>query len=634
MPRKALFFLIACTIIVNPIRLCAQTFAIFDPGKEDIVDYGKYGEFQNIGTENYKYIIRDTKGLKDAIGEGIFPNTNSVYADPGFKDYMNKGLLKGTQWDFINTDDFQANFYKWSTCMVEPGVKLYYTALALEKSGNYRHAIKAYYDIVVNYPRSVGATYWKTPWYIGPVAIDKIKYITREHPELGIKLVDAFVKVKNRFDDDLKNDIFIVNPGKLINAEPQAFQETKIDLSKLEIVSDTKGDKVRLVRYSNNHSQLLVDGKPYYIRGIAYSPEKIPMCPDHPTKEGIRLDVSKDWTYLDCEYKSWVDKNRNNQRDPDEPAVGDFQLMKDLGVNTIRLYNHYGMNKDLLMDGYKRFGFMYIIGDLIGMYAQGSGADWYSGTDYTNELHEKNMLESVRKMVEEYRNEPYILMWVLGNENNYGGPGIPGKDPGHGTRAKLQPEAYYKFVNKAVQLIKSLDPHRRPVTICNGDTLFLDHCAKNAPDLDIFGCNAYRGEQGFGSLWSDVSEVYGKPVLVTEYGCSAYHHAWTLEKAEEGQAKYLIGNWKDMENNFAGSGYGNSLGGILFEWCDEWWKAGPSTDCSVHDTIPQFGAPFLDGYSYEEWLGITSVGNGYDSPYLRQLRPAYFELEKAWEKYK
>ncbi|MCB4792314.1 MAG: hypothetical protein LHV68_10585 [Elusimicrobia bacterium] len=642
MLKKTLFVVVGLFYLADPAISLAADFQLFDPGKEAIVDYQKYGEFENPGTSKYQYKMIDTKGLKEAVGEGIYPNTNRVYADPGFRDFDQKGLLEGSHWDFINTDNFKANFYKWAVAKEEPGVKLYYTALALEKSGNFQHAIKAYYAIVVHYPRSVGSTYWKTPWYIGPVAIDKINYVTREHPELKLKLVNASIKVRNRFDDDLKNDIFIINPGKFVTAAENDFIETKADLVKLDIASDTEGDKVRLVKYSNNHWQLLVDNKPYPIRGMVYSPNLIPLSPDYPTPEGRTLNVSRDWMFedknkdgiIDGPYEAWVDKNKNNKRDSDEEVVGDFKLMKAMGVNTLRLYDHYGLNKDLLMEGYKKYGFMYAVGDMIGMYCYASGADWYVGTDYTNEKQQNNMLDSVRKMVEEYRNEPYILMWIIGNENNYAAVGEKGKFEGHGCRAKLQPEAYYKFVNKAALLIKSLDPHRRPVALCNGDTLFLDYCAKNAPDLDIYGANAYRGEQGFGSIWTDVSEVYEKPVLITEYGCSAYHHSWPQEKSEEAQAKYLVSNWKDMENNFAGLGAGNALGGFLFEWCDEWWKGGPATDPSKHDVVSQFGAPFLDGYSYEEWLGITSQGDGSDSPFLRQLRQAYFGLEKAWEKYR
>jgi beta-galactosidase/beta-glucuronidase len=310
----------------------------------------------------------------------------------------------------------------------------------------------------------------------------------------------------------------------------------------------------------------------------------------------------------------------------------------------------------LLMDGYEKYGFMYLMGNLIGMYATDSGAKWFDGTDYTNPEHQKRMLESVRKMVEEYKDKPYILMWVLGNENNYAEPGVPGETSGNGCCAKLQPEAYYTFVNEAAKLIKSLDPLKRPVAVSNGDTLFLDICAEKAPELDVFGVNAYRGEQGFGSLWADVSDVFGRPVMITEYGCSAYHPTWTQKQAEEGQAKYLKGNWMDIEANAPGMGTGNALGGILFEWTDEWWKANSDLPLSIqqqkkawyaersaayknlqpekHDSVPQFGAPFLDGWSYEEWLGITSQGDGSDSPFLRQLRPSYFTYKKMWEKYR
>ena len=42
-----------------------------------------------------------------------------------------------------------------------------------------------------------------------------------------------------------------------------------------------------------------------------------------------------------------------------------------------------------------------------------------------------------------------------------------------------------------------------------------------------------------------------------------------------------------------------------------------------HDRIGQFPGPFPDGWSYEEWFGIVSQGDGKHSPFMRQLRPAY-----------
>ena len=134
-------------------------FKIFDTGTDEWIDYEKYGEFQGAGTENYKYVVKDMPGLKEASGEGIWPNTQSVYKDPDYEKSVKK--LKGNKWDYVNTDDYQLNFFKWAIEKDDPGVKLYYTAMALEKSGNIKHAVKAYYACFIFFPKSIGYTQWK-----------------------------------------------------------------------------------------------------------------------------------------------------------------------------------------------------------------------------------------------------------------------------------------------------------------------------------------------------------------------------------------------------------------------------------------------------------------------------------------
>ena len=183
-------------------------------------------------------------------------------------------------------------------------------------------------------------------------------------------------------------------------------------------------------------------------------------------------------------------------------------------------------------------------------------------------------------------------------------------------------------------MIKSLDSNH-PVALCNGDVLFLDKAAQFTPDVDIYGANAYRGNHGFGnSFWKDLSDEWGKPVFISEFGCPAYHHHRPEADAEQMQADYLKSNWLDIEYNAAGSqGVGNAIGGILFEWVDEWWKAGPPPqyDPSIHDIVGQFGGPFPDGWSYEEWYGVTSQGDGSHSPFLRHLRKSYFMFkDELW----
>ncbi|MCL1972117.1 MAG: hypothetical protein FWG57_03910 [Endomicrobia bacterium] len=605
-------------------------FKLYDPGTDKWVDYEKYGEFQNEGTANYKYVVKDSDRLKAASGEGIYPNSQSIFNNPEFQKARNAKKLEGSHWDFINTDDFQLNFFKWAATNEDPGVKLYFTALALDRAGNYAQAVKAYYAVLVFFPKSVGWTQWKTPWYIGPVCISRIRFLTARYPkEVGVRLTGAKIFIENGFDNDIKNDVFTISPGRLVPATAKDFEQKTIDLSKIGVKKTIGSGKVKIVQYKNNHYQLLVNGKPFVVKGMTYAPNKIGLSPVDGT-----LNNTRDWSWddfnkngrIDGPFDSWVDANRNEKQDSNEPVAGDYALLQAMGVNTIRIFHHGGLNHDVLKEGYEKYGFMYMMTDFLGMYAVGSGASWEEGTDYTNPVHLKNMLESVRQMVEEYKNEPYILMWVLGNENNFGGA----------ANADKHPKAFYKFVNDAAKLIKQLDPQKRPVAISNGDTVFLDICAKYAPDIDIFGFNSYRGEQGFGNVWQDISIVYGKPALLTEYGCPAYAAGWTTARIEQANASYHKGNWTDIANNLGGveveeGGWGNSLGGAIFEWIDEWWKA-EDADPYEHDTHPQMQGAYLDGGGYEEWYGITSQGDGKDSPFKRQLRKAYFMYKEIWNK--
>ena len=597
---------------------------LYDPGKEDVVNYKRYGYFKNTGTDKYAYVVKDQEGLSQAAGEGIYPNTSGVNWDPRYKKVKGEGRLEGNHWDFVNTDDLEANFYKWANAPEPQGVRMFYTGLSLEKSGLLKHAIKAYYSIVVHFPKSVGWTYFHTPWYIAQVASDRIDFLLKHHPELEMEITGVSIKVENGFDNDIGNDRFIVVPGEI--RKLGFFDKIKKKLFKGEnirkgkVVKQAGDGKVDLVKYENGQWQLRVEGRLYTVKGMAYSPSKIGQSPDEGTLDDWMLADYNDNGKIDGPYDSWVDKNFNNIQDPDEPVVGDFQLLKDMGCNTIRLY-HHASNKELLKDLYNRFGIMVIMGDLLGAYTVGSGASWYEGTDYTNSEHRKNMMESAKKMVEEFKDEPYILFWMLGNENNYG----------VANNAKKNPEAYYSFVNDVAEMIKSID-RDHPVAVSSGDLLFLDIFSRLAPSVDIYGSNAYRGKHGFGksSFWQRAKDACDKPVIITEYGCPAYMGFETKKDAEDAQAEYLKNSWDDIKYNSAGyPGTGNAIGGMLFEWLDEWWKA---YEPNAHDTKRNWSGPFPDGWNYEEWLGISGQGDGKSSPFLRQLRKAYFTYKEMWNR--
>ena len=544
--------------------------------------------------------------------------------DPEYEKAKKGGRLAGGQWDFVHSPDLEAAFLKWSMSTEPQGVKLFYTAFILEKAGLYKHAIKAYYAIVVHFPGSIGWTYWHTPWYIGQAAISKIKYLCQKHPELGIDLVDANIRIINGYDNDISNDIVVTNPGRLVkvNLKDRLAKQLKIKASpaaaKQKIKKKIGEGKVQLVQHEDSSWQLLVDGKPYMIKGMTYTPTKICQSPDFGTLGNwMEEDFNKNGK-IDGPYDAFVDKNANNIQDKDEPGVGDFQLMKDMGVNTIRLYNNpKPINKELLRELYKKYGIKFIIGDFFGKYAIASGATWYQGTNYSNPEHQKNMLKSLTDMVNEFKDEPYVLFWLLGNENVYGVACNADKDP----------DSYFKFANEAAKMIKSLDKDH-PVAICSGDTLFLDKFGKDCPDVDIFGTNAYRGGYGFGTLWQAVKEETDKPAFITEYGCPAYAEGFGPGDAESFQADYHEGCWKDIAANSAfNNGAGNSIGGVVFEWLDEWWKA---YEPCKHDTKGLFSGPFPDGFMHEEWLGICGQGDGKLSPFLRHIRKAYYTYQRLW----
>lgn len=591
---------------------------LYDSGKEEVVNYEKYGEFTNIGSKEYKYVVKDQEGLARAVGEGIYPNTTSVRWDPNLQKLRREKRLDGSHWGFVHSQDLEAAFLKWALATEPEGVKLFYTGLILEKSGLLKHALKAYYAIVAHYPQSIGWTYWHTPWYVAQAAIYKIKFILRKHPELGLKLTETKIRIINGYDNDISNDIVITNPGrfekvsgKTLNIFKKFFKGIQ---EKKEIKRTLGQGKVKLAQYEDGTFRLLVDGAPFILKAITYAPTKIGQSPDEGTLGNWMQEDFNQNGKIDGPYDSYLEN-------APQKAVGDFKLMKDMGVNAIRLYHHpKEINKELLRDLYNTYGIRVIVGDFLGKYALGSGASWAPGTDYNNPEHRKNMLESVKKMVEEFKDEPFVLFWLLGNENVYGVACNADKDP----------DSFFKFVNEAALLIKSIDKEH-PVAIASGDTLFLDRFAKFCPDVDIFGANVYRGDYGFGNFWQAVKEETDRPAIITEYGCPAYGEGFAPIEAEEAQSLYHKHAWEDIVYNMDAAidnGAGNAVGGIVFEFLDEWWKA---YEPKKHDKKGFFTGPFPDGYMHEEWLGVVSQGDGLDSPLKRGLRKSYYMYQKLWK---
>jgi beta-glucuronidase len=505
---------------------------------------------------------------------------------------------------FANTED-------------EKGAAFFYRAEKLRERKKFQAALKYYYKVITDFPKAKASSKGGDfKWAVAPEAISRIRKICALNPRWGIQLEGAFVDKEK------------VSPGKFV----------KTDFSKrmqgpFQVVRQRGKGKVKLVKYSGDFWRLLVDNKPFIVKGVHYTSTKV--------GESAHALNLRPWMTLDDNanskndgmFDSWVDVNKNNRQDPGEPPIGDAWLLKNMGANAIRVYHgvdHAGnydpsdYDKPLMRILHRDYGIYFIMGDFLGAYTIGSQAHWDLGTDYTNLEQRERMKNVVRAMVMDHKDEPYVLMWLLGNENQH---------PHTRTNANENPESYARFVNEVAAMIHEIDPEH-PVAIGNLYTSGLEELAKYAPEVDVYGANVYSGAYSMGSIWQSVKHHYDRPILFTEMGCDAYSNKKGVD--EKGQAKYLFENWKDIELNLAGApGEGNGIGGVVFEWMDEWWKTSKGNswgDPDKHNTEGDFQGPFPDGWMHEEWLGIFGQGHGKHSPFLRQPRLVYATLKKLWKK--
>jgi len=205
----------------------------------------------------------------------------------------------------------------------------------------------------------------------------------------------------------------------------------------------------------------------------------------------------------------------------------------------------------------------------------------------------------------------------------------------------IRAEVYYTFVNDIAKAIHAADPDH-PVAMGNGETVCLDVARSFAEDVDILACIIYRGKT-FGNIFNALRSTYDKPVVLIEFGADAYN-ALEKEEDEDMQAFFLKSQWSEIEANRAGrpGGAGNCLGGVMFEWTDEWWKHGEGSvaGASVHDTTSNWSnaAYYLDIKAdrnmnmNEEWFGVVRLSeekeNGIDK---RVPRRAYYEIRELWK---
>ncbi|OQX82064.1 MAG: hypothetical protein B6D56_00655 [Candidatus Omnitrophica bacterium 4484_70.1] len=334
-----------------------------------------------------------------------------------------------------------------------------------------------------------------------------------------------------------------------------------------------------------------VDGKPFLVKGVIYNP----------------IPIGEGYDY-------------NLFSDPRKPWIFDGKLMKEAGINVVRIYSCRCSDlekvKQFIKDLYKNYGIYTIISDWLGLWDKPC-------PNYADKEFRQYTKKKVLEIVKALKDEKGILMWVLGNENNYTfsgkiafwtSPKIE-KIPDLYERVRKKAQIYYSFVDEIAGEIKKIDPHH-PVALGNGEVSMLDVAAKVCKNIDVIAVISYRGKH-FGNLFENIRYLFDKPILVSEFGCDSYD-AYKDKEDQDVQAEYIKFQWEDiLKNTTFKNEEGNCIGGTLFEWSDEWWKhnEGYTPDWSVHNREAGWscGSYYFDIKAKdnlnmnEEWFGIVGL---------------------------
>ncbi len=231
----------------------------------------------------------------------------------------------------------------------------------------------------------------------------------------------------------------------------------------------------------------------------------------------------------------------------------------------------------------------------------------------------KKIVDDFSNFVFDLKEYPAILIWNIGNEQNYSSA------PNNGNS-----QYWYSLVQEmAVAAYKVEGEKFHPVCASNGGYANIGSAAKNADDasmsyVDLWASNAY--EWSFGNFFTEYRKKSAKPIVITEFGIDALDNR-TKTEYEVTQAEFDSTNWNQMR-----TASDVCVGGTVFEFTDEWWK-----DDKGNRTTHEYGGYFTgahpDGYANEEWWGIIAVTPDTDGDGLDEwrARKAYYMFQRNWK---
>ena len=185
--------------------------------------------------------------------------------------------------------------------------------------------------------------------------------------------------------------------------------------------------------------------------------------------------------------------------------------------------------------------------------------------------------------VNQYKDHPAILMWEFGNEFNYHPEWFGGNI-----------DNWYDLLETAAENVKTIDPNH-PVSTGNGEVPSLE-VINSCPSVDVWGMNIYRFLNTVSAI-TELASYSDKAMYISESGADSYNN----NSQSDNESQQALATEHILNTVLS---YSNLCAGItLFEFCDEWWKAG---DPSSHDSGGFPVSVAYDNFANEEYWGIVN----------------------------
>jgi cellulose synthase (UDP-forming) len=335
----------------------------------------------------------------------------------------------------------------------------------------------------------------------------------------------------------------------------EAFSENS---QKLKFRAPDKKYKSPFYKGEPGNYELLVDGEPFYIKGLAYNTA-------HDWRDG-KLPLTR------------------------RQVKQDLGHIKDLGVNTIRRYAKGVFDRNILKEAEAQ--------NLKVMYGfwLDPEVDYYRDT---NKL--LKYINQISAGVKRHKNSSAVLGWGIGNEtwgilkNTYSKPYL--------TKVRNQ---YVKFVEHLAQIVHEIDPDRPVFTTSEHEENYIageiHSFHRFAPSIDIYSVNSYYEEQISALDGLIQKHDPGRPYLISEFGPKGY---WRDLYTCFSDGRYIQDSdyqnallYKHQWLQYVEANRGKNIGGIAYCWRDR-----------LEGTLTWYGITDLKGRFKPQYHALKAIWN-------------------------